>query len=109
MTVLRHPNRRERWPAAILTAARDWLLDCEWTDADEDEIEDLTPGAVMAGIARTYDGGVRQFIADGEPTPCDYCGTAEALHDFPWDNIGTCLEFQRAGIVTFRGEIVGTA
>jgi hypothetical protein len=46
--------------------ARDWLSDCEWADLDADDIAQLTDVQIVTGIARHYDGGIEQFIKDGE-------------------------------------------
>ena len=46
--------------------ARDWLNDCEWSDLDDNDINEMPDASVIAGIARHYDGGTEQFIKDGE-------------------------------------------
>jgi hypothetical protein len=45
-----------------LTEARGWISDCVW--ADEVDVDELSDSAVKRGIARHYDGGVAQFVAD---------------------------------------------
>jgi hypothetical protein len=48
---------------ALVEAGREWLLDCEWPDVDEDEIRELTATQVTSGIARHYAGGLAEFVA----------------------------------------------
>lgn len=57
-----------------LTDARDWVADCVWADLDADDVTELTDVQVTRGIARHYDGGVAQFIADSEPYATCPCG-----------------------------------
>lgn len=45
-------------------AMREWALDCGWLDYDE--IPYMTPDQIMLGIQRNYDGGLAQFMLDGE-------------------------------------------
>lgn len=47
-----------------VTAARGWLSDCSWADADQDVIAALTDACVMGAVARHYEGGTAAFIAD---------------------------------------------
>lgn len=48
---------------AVVAAARSWIDDCEWGDlSDTIELDDAD---VLLGVARHYDGGMPQFIADG--------------------------------------------
>lgn len=54
-------------PAAVVTAAREWIMDCVWGDLEPDDVVDLPDAAIMRGIERHYDGGLVQFIADGDP------------------------------------------
>lgn len=49
----------------ILNEMRGWVSDCVWSDLDSDEIADLSDEQIMRGVARKYDGGIAQFIADG--------------------------------------------
>jgi hypothetical protein len=50
-------------PEQILEA-RAWIADCQWGDLDD--TDELSDGAVIQGIRRSYEGGIAQFIADGE-------------------------------------------
>lgn len=40
-----------------------WIADCSWDDIDD--ANELTDAEVLRGIARHYDGGWEQFLADG--------------------------------------------
>ena len=51
--------------AEQIQQARDWLNDCEWSDLDDNDINEMPDASVIAGIARHYDGGIQQFITDG--------------------------------------------
>jgi len=46
-----------------VTAARAWLADCTWADADDGVIAALTDACVMRGVARHYEGGVPAFMS----------------------------------------------
>jgi len=47
-----------------VAAAREWLSDCAWADADADVIAALTDVCVMRAVGRHYEGGASAFIAD---------------------------------------------
>lgn len=47
-----------------VTAAREWLADCTWADADADVIAALTGARVMGAVARHYEGGTAAFMSD---------------------------------------------
>lgn len=47
---------------------RDWVKDCQWAeDFDDDEVDALSDSEIVQGVNRSYDGGVRQFLADSVP------------------------------------------
>lgn len=48
--------------AAQLAEARGWISDCMW--GDDVDLDELTDAQVERGIARHYDGGITQFVAD---------------------------------------------
>lgn len=48
----------------ILNEMRGWVSDCVWGDLEPEEIDELTDDQIMRGVARRYDGGIAQFIAD---------------------------------------------
>ena len=50
--------------AAHVQTMRDWIADCTWGGEDQDELDELSDTAIIAGINRHYEGGVRQFLAD---------------------------------------------
>lgn len=52
---------------ALIAQAREWCSDCDWLDSED--IADLTPAEVLAGVERHYEGGLAQFIKDGEAKP----------------------------------------
>ena len=43
--------------------AKEWMIDCEWSDMDEDDIADLSDGEVVRGVSRHFDGGWSAFLA----------------------------------------------
>lgn len=50
---------------ALIAEARSWLADCEWREADPDDLmdEDLYPDtAIRAAVGRHYEGGWHQFV-----------------------------------------------
>lgn len=49
-----------------VAAMRHWLGDCVagWRDLDLDDVAELTPEEVVAGVQRHYDGGVRGFLQE---------------------------------------------
>lgn len=47
-------------------SARDWLADCEWSDLEEGEIDDLAPLVIVRGVQRHYEGGWAQFVTNME-------------------------------------------
>lgn len=55
----------------LIAAAREWAKDCEWCDYDD--IDNLTPAEVLAATEHHYEGGLAQFIKDGEATPSTTC------------------------------------
>jgi hypothetical protein len=52
--------------AEHIQQARNWLTECIWADIDEDDINEMSDARIVSGIARHYDGGIAQFIKDGE-------------------------------------------
>ena len=66
----RHRNQKTIAGENLMTqeqiaAAREWILDCQWEDLDEEDIPELSDTEVINGIARNYDGGIKGFILDG--------------------------------------------
>jgi hypothetical protein len=57
------PDLNARLTPATLTAMRAWAADCEWIDAAA--LAEYTDAQIVRGIARHYDGGLEQFLADG--------------------------------------------
>jgi hypothetical protein len=49
--------------AEQLAEARGWLGDCLWTNADTEQIAEVTDTAVIVNVERTYDGGWAAFCA----------------------------------------------
>lgn len=47
-----------------IAAMREWISDCRWPDLDSEDIEELTPNQVLAGIARNVDGGLSEFMSN---------------------------------------------
>lgn len=45
---------------------REWLLECFASDDDQEEIESLGFNGLFIAVNRYYDGGIAQFIMDGE-------------------------------------------
>ena len=43
--------------------AKEWMMDCYWSDMDEDDIADLSDGEVVRGVSRHFDGGWNAFLA----------------------------------------------
>lgn len=55
----------EVFSGAALDAARDWVKDCTWADAEDDsDIDDMTAEQITRGVQRHYDGGIAQFLQD---------------------------------------------
>lgn len=52
---------------SLLTEAREWIMDCCWTDLEPEDVEDLPAAVIQRGIRRHYAGGVAQFVADSTP------------------------------------------
>ena len=49
--------------------AKEWIKDCQWGEEFEDgDIDALSDSEVESGVNRHYDGGLKQFIKDCEPT-----------------------------------------
>lgn len=51
-------------PSDVIEEMRDWISDREWRDQDPDDVGNLAPVEVVCGVARYYDGGIRQFLRD---------------------------------------------
>jgi hypothetical protein len=49
--------------ATTVQAMRDWVADCDWQETPE-RIAELSDRAIVAGIERNYDGGVRGVVRD---------------------------------------------
>lgn len=47
-----------------IAAMREWISDCQWRDLEPDDIAELTPIQVLAGVNRNVDGGLREFITN---------------------------------------------
>lgn len=45
-----------------IAAMREWISDCQWQDLDMNDIAELSQFQVLAGIDRTVDGGLSEFI-----------------------------------------------
>jgi len=43
---------------------RDWLKDVQWADLDSEEVDDLSDEAVLQGVNRNYEGGLKNFRHD---------------------------------------------
>lgn len=66
VNLIRGAAEVRRIPAGVISAARSWIADCEWTNLDGDEdIADLTDPEVVAGVQKYYGGGWPQFRRDG--------------------------------------------
>jgi len=48
-----------------IKAMRDWVADCVWADADEDDIAEMSDAEIIRGVRKHYCGGIAQFIEDG--------------------------------------------
>ena len=58
------PATSPRYSSAILAAAREWIMDCSWTDLDQDDVDHLPDSVIIRGIERHYSGGMAQLIKD---------------------------------------------
>lgn len=47
-----------------IEAMREWISDCQWGDLDTEDIADLSELEVLAGVHRSYDGGLPAFMSD---------------------------------------------
>lgn len=47
-----------------IAAMREWVSDCQWPDLEPEDIAELTPIQVLAGVNRNVDGGLREFITN---------------------------------------------
>ena len=53
----------------VIKQMREWVKDCQWREVeDESDIDDMTDLQIIQGVQRHYDGGVRAFIRDSQPT-----------------------------------------
>ena len=48
----------------MIDAMKEWISDCQWSDLDDSEIDELSDQEVLNGVKKHYDGGVKQFIKD---------------------------------------------
>lgn len=55
-------------PAQVINDMRAWVADCDWVDVDSDNVAGLTDEQIIGGVDRHYDGGLWQFLADGDYT-----------------------------------------
>lgn len=46
----------------LLHQMREWALDCQWCDCDEEDINNMTDEELLQGIERNYSGGLQEFI-----------------------------------------------
>lgn len=63
------PNTDTQAEDAAMVA---WLSDCEWLEIEAEEIADLSSATIRRAVERHYEGGIAQFLIDGEhpaPTP----------------------------------------
>lgn len=52
----------------LIKAMRDWVKDIVWKDVgDESDVDELSNAEILRGVERHYQGGIKQFIEDGEP------------------------------------------
>lgn len=52
----------------LLKQMRDWVKDCQWGDVyDESDVDELSDIEILKGVDQHYDGGIKQFIQDGQP------------------------------------------
>ena len=53
----------------IIKHMRDWVKDCSWGEQfEEHEIDELSDIQILQGVQRHYEGGIKQFIQDAQPT-----------------------------------------
>jgi hypothetical protein len=45
-----------------IEAMREWVSDCQWSDVEPDEIKQLTPFQILAGVEKHVFGGIEEFI-----------------------------------------------
>lgn len=50
--------------AALITAARDWISDCTWSDLAPEDVAELSDEEILRGIEQNYDGGLAAFEED---------------------------------------------
>ena len=46
--------------AEVLGGMREWIADCSWPDLDD--VAELSPAEVIAGVRRHFDGGINAFL-----------------------------------------------
>lgn len=51
-------------PSSAISEMREWIKDCSWSDLDPEEVDELDDDAILGGIERNYEGGIRQFLLD---------------------------------------------
>lgn len=49
-----------------LESMRDWLKDCVWADMEPEDFDEISDERIARGVASFYDGGIKQFLRDGE-------------------------------------------
>lgn len=49
---------------SLISAARDWVLDCSWKE-DPEDIAEMSDAEILRGVERHYDGGLAQLAQDG--------------------------------------------
>jgi hypothetical protein len=56
--------------AELEELAREWVADCQWLEEPED-LEELEPERVRAGVEKHYAGGWAGFVRDAALTPAE--------------------------------------
>jgi hypothetical protein len=46
-----------------IKAMREWILDCQWEDVDEDNIDELSDIQVLRGVDKHVYGGLAEFMS----------------------------------------------
>ena len=47
--------------SGLVTAAREWLSDCEWRDVDAEDIRAMSAARILRAVELHYDGGLAAF------------------------------------------------
>jgi hypothetical protein len=51
-----------------IDAMRDWVKECQWReDWDDDDVDNAPDAVIIRGVARHYEGGLKQFLSDMIP------------------------------------------